>query len=475
MPRALAFLRTAVLLLAIPLLSFGAAAAVRRLAAPGACAAAPAAEPAPGPRPRLPGRLGAMSAPPAGPCGVVGIAPPAQALAVATGAAGLALLALIAAAGALAGRGPAALGLLFGPVLVGTNVAVVGLTAVQGILLIAAAALFGAAVALPYSSLMLFGLAVAIVFGIGSMLQVTLRLVRRAAVVEPTVVVERREYPGIWRFVEEQAAGAGAPLPDRVVAGLRPAVYVTGAAIRGAAGRPRRLRGTTLHLSLTLARILRPDELRALVRHELTHLRGEDGHLTRALYPLYTGTRVPLEVVGERIGSTENLPALPAYAVFVFLYEAFEGAATAVTRRREAAADAAAAGGCPPVLAGALVKAHAFPRYWRRTLALRRDALARTGTAPGLGVLFGRAAEENRDSSWLRRDLDESELPHPTDVHPPLRERLAALGLTLDAVAGAAFDVTPAEPATALLPGYEALEATLDGLEQSLPDPLRPL
>ena len=99
----------------------------------------PAAEAAPGPRPRLPGRLGAMSAPPAGPCGIVGIAPPTQALAVATGAAGLALLALIAAAGALAGRGAVALGLLFGPILVGTNVAVVGLTAVQGILLIAAA------------------------------------------------------------------------------------------------------------------------------------------------------------------------------------------------------------------------------------------------------------------------------------------------------------------------------------------------
>jgi Zn-dependent protease with chaperone function len=474
-PRALAFLRTAVLLLAIPLLAFGAAAGVRRLAEPAACAAAPEAAPAPGPVPRLPGRLGAMASPPAGPCGVVGIVPPAQALAAATAAAALALLTLIAVAGALAGRAPATLGYLFSPILVGTNVAVVVLTAVQGILLVAAAAFFGAAVALPYSSLMLFGLAGVTVFGVGSMLQVTLRLVRRADVVEPTVVVERREYPGIWRFVEEQAAGADAPLPDLVVAGMRPAVYVTGAAIRAAAGAPRRLRGTTLHLSLSLARILRPDELRALVRHELTHLRGEDGHLTRAHYPLYTGTRVPLEVVGERMGSTENLPALPAFAVFVFLYEAFEGAADAVGRRREAAADGAAAGACPPVLAGALVKAHAFPRYWRRTLALRRDALARAGTAPSLSVLFGRAAEENRGSSWLRRDLDESELPHPTDVHPPLRERLAALGLTLAAVADAAFDVTPAEPATTLLPGHEALEAALDRLEQSLPDPLRPL
>ena len=64
--------------------------------------------------------------------------------------------------------------------------------------------------------------------------------------------------------------------------------------------------------------------------------------------------------------------------------------------------------------------------------------------------------------------LDGTLLPHPTDSHPPLSQRLEALKLTVDDIAEAALLTTPDFPAVALIADYESFEKDLTTVEHLL-------
>jgi hypothetical protein len=59
------------------------------------------------------------------------------------------------------------------------------------------------------------------------------------------------------------------------------------------------------------------------------------------------------------------------------------------------------------------------------------------------------------------KQLESERLAHPTDSHPSLRERLAALGYTLQDIYDAAGDLRPTDPSSTLIPYADALEREL--------------
>ena len=72
----------------------------------------------------------------------------------------------------------------------------------------------------------------------------------------------------------------------------------------------------------------------------------------------------------------------------------------------------------------------------------------------------------------LLQDLDRGRISHPTDSHPKTTERLAALGLAIDANLDHALRVQPDDPAFDLIENGEALEADLmEDLEAELAEP----
>jgi Zn-dependent protease with chaperone function len=225
-----------------------------------------------------------------------------------------------------------------------------------------------------------------------------------------------------------------------------------------------------MFLSLPFSRILTPNELRAIVAHELGHFKGWDTRFSEAFAPVYRGALESLASLRAEIEEgVSGLPLLPAFYVLRFFLDAFDEAVARLNRARELAADRVAAAATDErVTAAALVKVHAFHRYWRRALAVLREKIARAERDLNAAVYFARAAADNRGSAWMRKDLDEEEPPHPTDSHPPLSRRLQALGLAIQDVAGEAFAVEPAEPASGLFERPEELEQRLTGVEKAI-------
>ena len=61
-----------------------------------------------------------------------------------------------------------------------------------------------------------------------------------------------------------------------------------------------------------------------------------------------------------------------------------------------------------------------------------------------------------------------SHTSHPTDSHPPLPVRLAALGVTMETVAAASLDVAPSDGAIGLMGDIESREEALSDAYQYL-------
>jgi len=240
--------------------------------------------------------------------------------------------------------------------------------------------------------------------------------------------------------------------------------------VAGVTLRLRPLRGRLLYVSLPFCRIMSAGELRAIVAHELGHYRGRDLRFSAAFYPIYHGAIVSLRQLGaEAGGGISGWPLLPAFYLLAFLIESFAEAEARLSRTRELAADRVSVEATDQqTTASALVKIHGFHRYWRRALATLRDRIRAAEQGLNASADFAAVAQEERESPWMRRDLDQEEPPHPIDSHPPLSRRLAAVQSSIQDVAEHAFTVQPAEPAIALFEDPEPLERRLTLVEKAI-------
>jgi Zn-dependent protease with chaperone function len=238
--------------------------------------------------------------------------------------------------------------------------------------------------------------------------------------------------------------------------------------VAGVTVRLRPLKGRLLYLSLPFCRIMSAGELRAVVAHELGHYRGQDLRFSAAFYPIYHGAIVSLRHLGEEAGGgISGWPLLPAFYLLAFLIESFAAAEARLSRTREVAADRVSVEATDEqTTASALVKIHGFHRYWRRALAILGDRIRAAEQGLNASADFAAIAQEERESPWMRRDLDEEEPPHPIDSHPPLSRRLAALRSSIQDVTEHAFTVQPAEPAIGLFEDPEPLERRLTLVEK---------
>src|SRR5262249_3151010 len=91
---------------------------------------------------------------------------------------------------------------------------------------------------------------------------------------------------GLIGGIRSIATKMGARPPDHIVVGLDPAFFVTGRIVL-VVGEPKILTGGTRHLPAPLLRILKLDELTAVVAHELAHFVGRDTLYSRRFAPIY--------------------------------------------------------------------------------------------------------------------------------------------------------------------------------------------
>jgi Zn-dependent protease with chaperone function len=267
--------------------------------------------------------------------------------------------------------------------------------------------------------------------------------------------VSRAEAPGLWRLLDGLAGRLGALLPDNVVVGLTGGFFVSsGPKLLEPGGAA--LAGRTLYLPLPFLPLLRQDEVAAIIGHELAHFSGGDTEYSLRFLPIYAGVGRSLDAVAMAgtAGDGSVSPLIrPALDLGVFAMDQFHHAVRHWSRQREFAADAAGA---------SITSADAGARaLLRNTAASARieEALEAAWQAPDqappdlvAALLEDARARGLADPTPHLEDIQ----PHPTDTHPPTRQRLAALGQEPGAALLAEVTAPPPPEAAERLSAYFA-------------------
>ncbi|HEV8470867.1 MAG TPA: M48 family metalloprotease, partial [Candidatus Limnocylindria bacterium] len=167
-------------------------------------------------------------------------------------------------------------------------------------------------------------------------------------------------------------------------------------------------------------------ELRAILAHELGHL-SRDGGATRAwAYGVRESWVRFLVTLNERRSLTAGLFA----RIFGKYMSYFARYSFVLARQQEVSADRAAAALCGrAVVADSLVRLSLLDRVVDRAIGMTSGITAFQGSGPAAQTRQSLRAPNDPDQ--LRRDLNAVLASEPAtgDVHPPLGERLAALGV----------------------------------------------
>ncbi|MBL6634095.1 MAG: M48 family metalloprotease [Thermoleophilia bacterium] len=228
--------------------------------------------------------------------------------------------------------------------------------------------------------------------------------------------ITRQEHPELWQAVEAAAVGAGLP--------KTPDVYIIDDPAPNAFAAGRDPKHAYVAATTGLLQVMGPRELKAVMAHEIAHVRNRDVRLM-SLAAVLAGVLLILSDILLRVlvfgGGRNNNNPLALVGVIVALILAPIGAAMiqmALSRRREYLADASAAEitGDPEGMARALAVLEADTRQvshiGRATahLYIESPLVKGRGLFGSLGGLF--------------------------QTHPPLDDRIAALetsgGFTLD-------------------------------------------
>jgi Zn-dependent protease with chaperone function len=271
---------------------------------------------------------------------------------------------------------------------------------------------------------------------------------RRDRFEAPGPLLLASEHPRLFTTLEDVARSTEQEMPAEVY--LVPEVNAWVAQRGGVMGiASRRVMG----LGLPLMAMLTVDELRAVLAHEFGHYHGGD----TALGPWIYRTRSAIGRTLVHMARHSSWLVKP----FEWYGAAFLRITHAISRRQEYAADALAARtvGAMPLATGLLAiegAAAAFTPYWFTELA----PVLERGFRPPIAMGFASFVSSPNVAPQLSAAVEQAITDAKVDVfdtHPPLGDRLRALGVQLTASTR-----TDAEPrAITLLGDLDGVEARL--------------
>jgi Zn-dependent protease with chaperone function len=386
-----------------------------------------------------------------------------------TALAGAVVLALIFIAKRVAGTDRDRLVLLFGPT-VRTVIVILGVaTVAQAGLFIYSAYTLEVSLIHRVHAILLFGIGLAALMGCGQLLRAGLGFFRSTPIQTRAIELSRTENPELFALVETAARKLGTQVPDHIVAGLEPNFFVTAGNVQLIGESPQLLQGRTLFVSLSLMRLFSKDELAAVVGHELGHFRGGDTAYSIKFAPIYARlTRALAHMQVEESHGSSALARLPALATLNVCLTEFAKSERAVSREREFVADKAGAeAATPEALTNALVKLSVHAGNWPLLTKKHIEILSEGRCFSDLPVTFREVcAQGYSELDWnsAKTALARYVQAHPVDTHPPMAQRLEALGNEISDIPATA--ARPAQDAAIqLVPHAERIEQQLTSLE----------
>lgn len=282
--------------------------------------------------------------------------------------------------------------------------------------------------------------------------------------------IARADYPELWKYVESIANNVQTTPPDTIIMGMEPTFYVTetpSTLFDGAL--ETHVTGKILYISLPFSAILSQSELAAIIGHEMGHFVGDDTQWGKKFYPIYKASENTINSLGNSFSMLPRFMALvmflPSYLFMSFFKRAFEHSEKKMARERELEADRIGAQlTSKETQAIALVKIYHYHNIFDTMKSHFREALTENKMPVNSITWFQESCTQLPEAEGLEQALHEQKMSHPTDTHPPLIDRLDALGIPLANVHHLAR-VIPTETARSLISDGETLEEELTNIE----------
>lgn len=240
-------------------------------------------------------------------------------------------------------------------------------------------------------------------------------------VVEGTVI-EKEEASPLWQELNRICAKVGTKPPDQVIAGIDDNFFVTEQPVTVDG---KQLRGKTLFVSLPLLKQLNSAEADAVLAHEMAHFSGQDTVYAKRISPLLQRYQSYLQSLHEG-GIT-----LPVFYFMLCFRALFELSLGKLSRQREFRADKIAGETTSPRdCAGALLRIAAYSKFRQEVqqeLFSQEQAMASADVSNRIERGFLASAV----AFAADPKIGEMETVHPFDTHPPMLQRLNALGVEL--------------------------------------------
>jgi Zn-dependent protease with chaperone function len=349
-------------------------------------------------------------------------------------AGGLGLIALVLISAAIVGRSRSRLALLFNPVatlsilLLSCSIFVQGAILVYSFYLVTAS--FFSFIMIKLILLLAFGA----LFASFALARSAFSFLRDSDNVVLGKRITQENGAPLLALIRDLADKVGARAPDNVVLGVEPSFYVTAARLRVASDSAP-LSGTTMFISMPFLGLFTRDELCAVIGHELGHFKGEDTAYSMRFYPAYSKLSSALASMHAQAEDTSaaTVFALPARSMLSFILGSFGTIERTIGRARELEADkVGASASSSEALISALLKFSEYVKLWGPLRHHNMEKLAEGqvyGNLPGLYCSMAQSAYAELDFDTARSELVEYKMAHPTDTHPTLTERIAALGM----------------------------------------------
>lgn len=250
------------------------------------------------------------------------------------------------------------------------------------------------------------------------------------------VKAHETDHPKMVAFVEDVARTVGAKAPKHIVLGLSLNFFATHAPVRSLD--EQRLKGETLHLSLPSLRLLSTNELRAIVGHELGHFSGNDTRYSMAFAPAFRGLEEAVVAARQPILRIPNLLGWLASMRLQYVAYLFSRNVAAASRDRELAADEKGASASSALdLASALVKMFIFSYVWEAQTQWNINRLFKGRVMRNLSMSFAERVKYDVSPTMMAELVQDSliyQQAHPTDFHPPTKDRIRAMQVPQRAV-----------------------------------------
>jgi Zn-dependent protease with chaperone function len=272
-----------------------------------------------------------------------------------------------------------------------------------------------------YSVKLVLIAAVFAVIAVGAVIAAIFKRIDTTSTVNGKVIDKTVALP-LWRGLNAICAKIGTPPPDQVVVGIDDNFFVTEHPVTVDG---KTFRGRTLYVSLSLLKHLNGAEADAVLAHEMAHFSGDDTMYSKKISPLLRRYGAYLETL-YTTGVTR-----PIFYFMNCFRALFELSLSKLSRQREFRADRIATETTSPRdFSGAMLRIAAFSKFRtnvEQELFMQERALQAANISQQIGAGF---------QSFARRfaaehDARELSTSHPFDTHPPLVERLSAVGVPL--------------------------------------------